>query len=648
MSSINPLNPSSGSTSPIPLAGTGSTDASSNTQLSAELANILRGLENLTSTLSGSTTPSTGANNTELILPPPEVSLNALINTLNVTRNGLSDAIQASIFGDTDLLQSMFAQYLALGKPGDLTQAIIDALGSNSTPEQQAAFIASLQAGTATTTQATGALLLTTFNDWLQTLDTKDRANVANTLAMILRLLPETDTPSNAQSFETGSASGGRSLSLTAATQTMTGPVYFRELIRALFDQLMQHDILVGVAKELPALNLSPDETKEIAESESDRIEQALILLITHAAALSNKASLSLLKDANGATLQNPEVNDLTKATSVLATFLSLLRPESINQAASELATLAGINLKGLSPTTAAEVNTALARFLQQALVTSGLTAFTEGLRGILSQRQSRADTDRQILATTNRLSQLSNVLNGGPINKDTLSDTLNELQTLIKKSPNRQAALTEAATRNFTQILNDQGITGDQGTALAKTLAQRVINSLSEPVTALTIQDTISNILQSPIQNPAQVTLTAQQQNALTHSTLTLAASVTTQQEVQNALIQVGGATAASRFGAQVAQVLYGSSVNLLDGSVTSANSADSSAIPTPPLAALPATGAYTPNQNVHVELGAFLLKLMEPATVTLQLASPVMYSGPPRSIAGDRNIGPLPNAGP
>lgn len=645
MSSIDPLN--SNSSFSTPLTGAENTDAPSNTELSAELANILRGLENLQSTLGASTTTASSSSNVELILPPPDISLNSLINTLNVTRNGLSDAIQESIFGDVDLLESMFTQYLLLGKPGDLTQAIIDALGPNSTPAEQSAFLASLLAGTATPTQATGTLLLNTFKDWLQTLDTKDRANVANTLAMILRLLPETNTPSNAQNFETGSASGGRSLSLTAATQTMTGADYFRQLIQSLFDQLMQHDILVGVAKSIPVISLSSDEAKNVAvASDLDRIQQALTLLITQSAALSNKATLSLLKEANGATLQNLEVKDLAKATSVLATFLSLLRPESIDEASNQLATLAGLNLEGVVPNTAAEIKAALAQFLQQALVTTGITAFTEGLRGVLSQKQSQTNTDRQILATTERLSQLSNVLNGGPINKDTLSDTLNSLQTLIQNNPNRQVALTQAATETFARVLNAQGIIGEGATTLANNLAQQIVNSFSEPVTALTLQDTLSNVLQSPIQNPSQVTLTAAQQSTLTNSALTLAANVTTQQELQNSLIQVGAATAASRFSAQTSQVLYGSSVNLLDGTVTSAEG--TSAVPTPPLVALPATGAYIPSKNVHVELGAFLLKLMDPATVTLQLASPVMYSGPPRSIAGDRNIGPLPNAGP
>jgi hypothetical protein len=654
---VNPVSSPSGSGSPTPTSSAGVSDppssgSSSNAVISSDFADLFREIDSLASTINAgsstgsSSTSSTGsAPSSTPTLTPPSVSLLSLLGTLNTTKSNLSEAIQASGTGDASVLQALYQQYLSLGDPAGLIQSSI----SGSSTQQSADFTSSLNS----------------FQDWLNTLNTKENSAASNNplLSLVSYLLPDSANPGINQNFTTNNAAqpSGGGLALSAGTQTMTGATYFQALIRALFKEVMQNKMLTdsteasseqniaaeaktteggGVTTPTSTNSTTPTQGTAAEPPSSSNIEQALTLLITQASVLSNKPALSLLNDANNATLQNQNILEATKATAVLSTLISLLRPESIAKASTEIASAFGINLQGLSPSDQQTTNTRLAQFLQQALGKSGLTAFFQAIQGIYNKNTGQ----NQTLALNNRLSTLSSVLNGAPVTEQTLADTLKRFQT-ISQGTLTGPGVTNATKQLLGQSLQEAKTEPSAASGLAQALTQGITGlfSQSTAVTATQIQQTLANVLNNPTLNPNQVTLNSQQQNALTNRILSLASSVTTQQDTQAALIQNGAATAASRFSAQLSQVLYGFSVNLLNGTVTPSNVSTS----TPSAAALAATSSFNAANKVNVDLGTFLLKLMEPANVTLQLANPVMYAGPESNIAGDRNL-VRPNAGP
>lgn len=625
--SVNSVGPSGGTASNTdPLSGISTTGG---TTITGDIATLLQTLTSIVSAFDDvSGTDSTeGGQNGPILPTPPSIPLNVLLSTLNTMRANLSESIQQSTASDIGILQALFKQYLA-ANPG------------------------ALAAGTATSGQADAlAQLFDNFQSWLQTLNTKDNGILANTLLMALRLLPDTYTPSSSQNFaDSSGASGSSALSLTVATQTQSGigVNYFRQIIIALFQELIQSKILTGGAEAINQIQVNFTPGTETPEDRIiDQLQQALIVLIIRASALSNIASLSLLKDANVTTLQNPQIGDLTKSVAVLATFLNLLRPESTSAALNELASIAGIHLAQLTPENAARISAELARFLQQALITAGLTAFFQALKQLLSQKQPPENVQAQILGLSQRVADLGQALNGAPITSTTLAETLTAFQAVIAGNPNTQAAVTTALTGLFQSSLQGGGVAQANAATQGSALSQQVINLFAQkaPVTA----DQIQNLLSQ------QARLSAELQHTLTNQVLTLAASVATQQHIQQNLIQGGAATAASQFSAQTAQVLFGFSVDLLTGGVTqgSVSTTTPSVVqiaPTAPIGPegpIGPQGSFNRSKDVNVNLGTFLLKLMEPASVVLQLASPIMYGGPQTSIAGNRNLD-RPNVGP
>lgn len=629
----------SGSGSTIPSNTPGSEGANFNAGLDTEIADLLRGLNTLASSFDPDVVNSS-SNSVQSgpVLKASSVPLNFLITTLSVMRANLTEAIQDSIFGDLGILKTMFEQYLKFGKPGDLTAAIIAGTASTNTPEEIQDFLDRLSAGTATPSQADIDNMFNQFKQWLQTLDTRDRSIVADSLIMILRLLPDTITPSTSQDFSDSSAAGGLSLPLKASTQTQTGPDYLRELIRSLFDELIQRDILNAIViahKEVLQTSLSgADKELKDANTYADRVVDALKVLISHASALSNKAMFSLLRDANGATINNESIVDTAKATAVLATLVRLLQPDSVENALDEIASLIGIDVSKLTPDEATQVSTAVARFLQDALVGSGLIALFQGLRGVYAQKQTPEDAQRQIDLLKQRVFGLNGVLNGDLITEDTLSDTLGQFQSFIQARPERQVALSEALPTILEGSLKTLGVTGDRG-LLAASVGDSVVRLFAEnrEINAINIQEAIQEALAAQDR-----VLTQPQQNILVADVLKIASSVITQQEVQTSLIRAGAALAAPRFAAQLNQVLYGFSIDGLDGKVTYAHEEGT---PLSVVSSISPSGVAAQGTDMNVELGAFLLHLMDPASVVLQLANPIMYAGQPSDIPGDRNIG-------
>lgn len=633
---INPTTPSGGTTpSTDPVSGT-----PSGTSVNADIADLLRTLSSIVSAFdsnAGSVDGTDSSQNGPVLPTPQKISLNLLMSTLNTMRSNLSEAIQQSAISDISVLQALFSQYLA-ANPGELAALIVaNTDPTTHTPQEIADFLSSLKSGTAANQPALLSLF-SNFQNWLQTLNTKDNSVVANSLVLLLRLLPDTITPSISQNFaDSSGASGSAALTLNIGTQTQTGvgADFFKQIVRSLFDQLMQTKILTGEGRRVnftPGSDTPDDKT-------IDQLQQALLALISRAAAFSGLTALSLLKDANGAALQNPQLIDLTNSVAVLSTLLNLLRPESTAGSISGLANIAGINLAKLTPEDAAKVSVALARFLQQAIVTSGLSAFFQALKQLLAQRQSQQEVQSRITGLSTRVADLGQALNGAAITPDTLKETLEDFQTVLAGNLNTQGALTTALTGLFQESLQGGGVSNNQAVLVASGLSQKIINRFTQntPVTADQIQNLIAQ----------QSTLTPQQQSLLTNQVLTLAASVTTQQEVQTDLIRTGNPTAASQFSAQLSQVLFGPSVDLFTGGVTKSNASITApsiaqiapAVPIGPEGPIGPQGSFNRSKDVNVNLGAFLLKNMEPASVILQLASSVMYAGPQTSIAGNRN---------
>lgn len=636
------INSVSGSDGTIPSNTPGSGGANFNADLDTEIAGLLRGLNTLASSFDPDVINASSSSGIQSgpVLKASSVPLNFLITTLSVMRANLTEAIQDAVFGDLGILKTMFEQYLKFGKPGDLTAAIIAGTSSNNTPAEIQEFLDRLAAGTATPTQADIDNMFNQFKQWLHTLDTKDRSIVADSLTMILRLLPDTITPSSSQDFSDSSAAGGRALALTASTQTQTGADYLRELIRSLFDELMQYDILNAIVTAhkgaLPTSALSgPDEEVLDANAYADRIADALKVLISHASALSNKATFSLLRDANGATINNTPVIDTAKAAAVLATFLRLLKPDSVENALNEIAGLIGIDVSKLSPEESAQVSTALARFLQDALVGSGLIALFQGLRGIYAQKQTPEEAQAQVQQLKERVFGLNGALNGDEITENTLADTLRRFQDFVQARPERQVALLGALSTVLEDSLKTNGVTGDTG-LLAASVGDSVVRLFADnrEINAKNIQEAIEAALAAQDR-----VLTPTQQDVIVNDVLKIAAGVVTQTEVQTGLIRAGAAAAAPRFAAQLNQVLYGVSIDGLDGKVTYAN-ADGK--PLSVVASISPSGVYAQGEDKNVDLGAFLLHLMDPASIVLQLANPIMYAGQASDIPGDRNIGP------
>lgn len=599
-----------------PLSGISGADESKD--LSAEIASILRGVDELAVTLG--TTP-VDEEKSGPILQAPHLSLNNALSIRYDTIAQLSLAIQESDKGDIDVLKSMFQQLLEFGKPGDLIRAIEEGIASGQSSAEIREFLDKLKAGTATLDQNNLTLLTNNFNQWLGAINTKERSNAARSLLLLLYLLPESNTPSADQSFTSSNAGGARSLSLTAGTQTMTGPAYFRELIRSLYQQVMQSLILSGGVQSIGSIS-STLTTKNASE-----IEQAFVFLIKNASILSQQSAQSLLDAANNATLQNSQVLDVVKATSVLSTFLHLLRTESIKNAVDDFSTVLGIELNSPSLTNPEQVKTALARFLQQGLATTGLSALYEGLRGLFSKNHSAEEARNRILAINKRVTDLSNVLNGEKITESTLSDTLATFNKSINDS-GRHDSLANALTQVLQQSLKEQDVASDTANKLATTLGKSLFSQ--DPVTALDIQRSISDTLAKQGVDP----------NKVTNSVLALTASVVTQHEVQTGLIQAGAATAASQIASQLSQELFG--VSVVEGKVRESDSSIR------PVIALSPSGALSKDQDTDISLGASLLKDQEFATMAVHRGSSIWHTDTTTRTTGDKNIGPAPNSVP
>lgn len=640
---VSPPDPSGGTSSTTAASGTSGTGASgTGVVTSGEIARLLSTLSSVVSSLEPNANSPDQSKDGGPDLPTPQnVPLNLVLSTINTMRANFSQAIQQQALSDVGVLQALFLQYFT-ANPGALTAAIQASASSNNTPAEQAAFLAQLVAGTlvtSTVNQPALISLLNNFESWLKTLNTQQTGVLPNTLRIALRLLPDTTTPSTSQDFsDTSGASGSGALALTVGTQTQTGAAYFRQIISALYNELMQNTILTGAGSTQPLPK--PGNVTPGAQTPDDQtlneLQEAVTGLITYVSALSSKAALSLLKDANIATLKNPQVADLTQSVAVLATFSNLLSPGS-NQTLNGLANAAGLNLSQLAPH--AQVSANLAQFLQQTLITSGLTAFFQALKQLLLQKLPQEEVKDQVDNLNNRDTELGQALNGKPITSKTLSGTLAKFQTLIAGNPNYQAALTTALTGLFQSSLKRGGALDNQTAQLAPTLSQQVIGLFSQntPVTANQIQNLIAQ----------QTGLTSEQQSGLTNQVLTLAASVATQQEIQTDFIRGGAATAASGFSAQTSQVLYGVSVNLLTGEVAQGNTPSVTQLaaagtgPSAPIGAespIGPQGSFNWSKDVNTDLGTYLLKLMQPASVILELAG--MTGGPESSIAGDRNL--------